>query len=481
MDHRHVEPRLLGTDRVHGASMPQSIVDEDLLRRAHEHAVAFLRALPQRHVGARATREELLSIFQAPLTQDGEDGARVLDVLASAAERGVVGSAGPRYFGFVIGGSLPIALAADWITSAWDQNSGIFVTSPAVSVIEEVASEWLLDLFDLPRTASVGFVTGGQMANFTALAAARDAVLRRAGYNVEEQGMIGAPPVNMVIGAEAHITIYSSLRLLGFGTRALHIVDTDEQGRIRADALRQRLNGLSGPTIVCAQAGNVNTGSVDPLRELGEITRDRSAWLHIDGAFGLWGRASRDRRPLLDGAELADSWATDAHKWLNVPYDNGIVIVRDSAAHRASMTLSAEYLEQTAGAERDPFDWVPEFSRRGRGITVYAALRHLGRAGVESLVDRLCARARQMADLLRREPKARVLNDVVLNQVLVRFGDDDEMTRRVITRAQQDGTCWMAGTTWHGMAAMRISVSNWATSEKDVERSAEAIIRAVGS
>ena len=459
----------------------QQFVDEKLLRRAHDHALQFLRALPERHVGARATREELLSTFRQPLTQDGEDGARVLDVLASASERGVVGSAGPRCFGFVIGGSLPIALAADWITSAWDQNSGIFVTSPAVSVIEEVAREWLLDLFDLPRTASVGFVTGGQMANFTALAAARDAVLRRAGYNVEEQGMIGAPAVNMVIGAEAHITIYSSLRLLGFGTRTLHIVDTDEQGRIRADALRRTLSDLSGPTIVCAQAGNVNTGSVDPLRELGEITRDRSAWLHIDGAFGLWGRASRDRRPLLDGAELADSWATDAHKWLNVPYDNGIVIVRDSAAHRASMTLSAEYLEQTAGAERDPFDWVPEFSRRGRGITVYAALRHLGRAGVESLVDRLCARARQMADLLRREPKARVLNDVVLNQVLVRFGDDDEMTRRVITRAQQDGTCWMAGTTWHGMAAMRISVSNWATSEKDIERSAEAIIRAVGS
>jgi glutamate/tyrosine decarboxylase-like PLP-dependent enzyme len=457
----------------------QQFVDDALLQRAHDHALQFLRALPQRHVGARATREELLSILRRPLTQDGEDGARVLEVLASAAERGVVGSAGPRYFGFVIGGSLPVALAADWITSAWDQNAGIFVTSPAVSVIEEVAREWLLDLFDLPRTASVGFVTGGQMANFTALAAARDAVLRRIGYNVEEDGLIGAPPINIVIGAEAHITIYSSLRLLGFGTRTLNVVDTDEQGRTRADALRRTLASLNGPTIVCAQAGNVNTGSVDPLRELANIAQDRGAWLHIDGAFGLWGRASRDRRALLDGAELADSWATDAHKWLNVPYDNGIVIVRDSAAHRASMTVSAEYLEQTAGAERDPLDWVPEFSRRGRGITVYAALRHLGRSGVESLVNRLCARARQMADLLRRDRRVRILNDVVLNQVLVRFDDDDEATRRVISRAQQEGTCWMAGTTWHGMAAMRISVSNWATSEEDIARSAEAILKVV--
>jgi glutamate/tyrosine decarboxylase-like PLP-dependent enzyme len=459
--------------------MQQSIVDEDLLQRANKHAVQFLRSLPQRHVGARATREELLSILHAPLTAKGEDPAKVVDLLASAGERGAVGSAGPRYFGFVIGGSLPVALAADWITSAWDQNGGIFVTSPVVSVMEEVAREWLLDLLDLPRSAGVGFVTGGQMANYTALAAARDAVLRRVDYNVEEEGMIGAPAVNIVVSSEAHVTIYASLRLLGFGTKTIRSVETDEQGRMRADDLRRTLAGLRGPTIVCAQAGNVNTGSVDPLRELATIAHERDAWLHIDGAFGLWGLASRDRRALLDGAELADSWATDAHKWLNVPYDNGIVIVRDAAAHRASMTLSAEYLEQTAGAERDPFDWVPEFSRRGRGITVYATLRSLGRDGVQSLVDRLCARARQMADLLRRNERVRVLNDVVLNQVLVRFGESDDLTRRVITCAQLDGTCWMAGTTWHGVAAMRISVSNWATSEEDIARSAEAILKAL--
>ena len=456
----------------------QQIFDEDLLQRAHDHALRFLGALPERHVGARASRQELLGVLRAPLSEEGEDPKRVLDILAGAGDRGAVGSAGPRYFGFVIGGSLPVALAADWITSAWDQNSGIFATSPVVSVIEEIASEWLLDLFDLPRTASVGFATGCGMANFTALAAGRDAVLRRAGYHVEEQGMTGAPEVNVIVSAEAHITIYAALRMLGFGTKKLRLIETDAQGRMRPEALRKAIADVKGPTIICAQAGNVNTGSVDPLREIATITRERGAWLHIDGAFGLWGRASRDRRALLDGVELADSWATDAHKWLNVPYDNGIVIARDSAAHRASMTVTAEYLEQTAGAERDPFDWVPEFSRRGRGITVYAALRSLGRLGVESLVDRLCARARQMGDLLRSQAGVRVLNDIVLNQVLVRFGEDDETTRRVITRAQQDGTCWMAGTTWHGMAAMRISVSNWATTADDIVRSAEAILRA---
>lgn len=457
--------------------MPQ-IVDEKLLQRAHDHALEFLRTLPKRHVGARATRDELLKIYRTPLSESGEDGKRVLDLLASGAERGTVATAGPRFFGFVIGGSLPVAVAADWITTAWDQNSGLFAASPIVSVLEEVASEWLLDLFDLPRTSSVGFVTGGQMANFTGLAAGRDAVLRRAGYNVEEQGLIGAPQVNIVLSAEAHITIYASLRLLGFGSKKVRLVESDEQGRMRADALRRVLAETQGPTIVCAQVGNVNTGSIDPLREIATITSERGAWLHVDGAFGLWGRASRDRRPLLDGVELADSWATDAHKWLNVPYDNGIVIVRDSAAHRASMTVSAEYLEQTVGAERDELDWVPEFSRRGRGITVYAALRTLGKNGVESLVDDLCARARQMADLLRVDKNVRVLNDVVLNQVLVRFGDDDEKTRRVIADVQKEGTCWMAGTTWHRMAAMRISVSNWATTEDDIARSAEAILRA---
>jgi glutamate/tyrosine decarboxylase-like PLP-dependent enzyme len=390
-------------------------------------------------------------------------------------------SAGPRYFGFVIGGSLPVAVAADWLTTAWDQNAGIYVTSPAASVVEDVAREWLLDLLELPPSCGLGFATGCQMANYTALAAARHGVLRRAGWNVEEEGLAGAPRVNLVAGAEAHVTILGALRYLGFGTRALQRVETDEQGRMRPEKLRELLAHLNGPTIVCAQAGNVNSGAVDPMRELAGIAHEHDAWLHVDGAFGLWGRASARHRPLLDGVELADSWATDAHKWLNVPYDCGIVIVRDAAAHRASMTTTAEYLEQTAGKERDEFDWVPEFSRRARGFTVYAALRHLGRDGIEALIDRNCAQARQFAAILARDPRVRILIDVVLNQVLVRFGDDDATTRSVIANVQKEGTCWLAGTTWHGMAAMRISVSNWSTSSEDVERSAAAILRCIGA
>ncbi|HEX9161039.1 MAG TPA: pyridoxal-dependent decarboxylase [Thermoanaerobaculia bacterium] len=453
------------------------IYDETVLRRAFHHASAYLRELEERPVGPRATRDELMSELDVPLTEEGEDGVAVLDSLASVAPSGTMATAGPRFFGFVIGGSLPVTVGADWMLSAWDQNTGIYVASPIVAVAEDVARVWLLDLLQLPPESSVGYTTGGQMSNFTCLAAARHAVLRNAGWNVEEQGLQGAPTVNVVVSAEAHITIFVALRYLGLGTKSIH-VPTDEQGRMRGDALRNALRNLSGPTIVCAQAGNVNSGSFDALREIAEATRERGAWLHVDGAFGLWAAASRRKRHLIDGVELADSWATDAHKWLNVPYDCGLAIVRDSAAHRASMTSSAAYLEQTSGKERDALDWVPEFSRRGRGVTVYAALRTLGRLGVEDLVDRLCDRAQQFAQVLGRDQRAKILNDVVLNQVLVRFGDD-QRTRETIARVQQDGTCWLGGTSWHDMAAMRISVSNWATSEEDVERSAEAILRCI--
>jgi glutamate/tyrosine decarboxylase-like PLP-dependent enzyme len=451
----------------------------DLLDLARDRANAFLEDLPDRHVGPRATRDELVAALKVPLTDDGEDPAAVIEALVRGADRGLIGCAGPRYFGFVIGGSLPVALAADWLTSAWDQNAGIYVTSPAASVVEDVAREWLLELFDLPRTASVGFVTGGQMANFTALAAARHGVLRRIGWNAEEDGLAGAPAVHLVVSAAAHITIHSSMRMLGFGTRALRKVDADDQGRMRADSLREMLRTLDGPVIVCAQAGNVNSGAVDPLRELAEIAHERGAWLHVDGAFGLWGRATESKRALLDGCELADSWANDAHKWLNVPYDSGIVIVRDSASHRASMTVTAEYLEQTTGVERDNFEWAPEFSRRARGFPIYAAIRALGRRGVAALVDGCCDRARQFADILGKDARVAILNEVVLNQVLVRFGDSDELTRDVITRVQREGTCWLAGTTWQGKSAMRISVSNWSTTAEDVEKSSAAILRSI--
>jgi glutamate/tyrosine decarboxylase-like PLP-dependent enzyme len=457
-----------------------NIADPELLNRVHRHAVDFLLSLPDRHVGARATREELLRGLRVPLTDEGEPPSTIIDELAAQGERGAIASAGPRYFGFVIGGSLPVGVAADWLTSAWDQNAGIFATTPVSSVVEEIAAEWLLEVLDLPRQSGVGFVTGCQMANFTCLASARHAVLRRVGVNVEETGLPDAPRVNLVVSAEAHVTILTSMRMLGFGLKALHQVATDGQGRMRADELARVVQSLpEGPTIICAQAGNVNTGAFDPLREIAAIAQERGAWLHVDSAFGLWARASREHAHLADGIELADSWATDAHKWLNVPYDSGLAIVRDSASQRTSMAVRAEYLEHSAGVERDNFEFVPEFSRRARGMTVYAVLRALGRRGVERMIDNGCARARQMAEILSADPRVKILNDVVLNQVLVRFGDDDEKTRQVVARVQREGTCWLGGTTWQGVAAMRISVSHWATSEEDAERSAEAILRCI--
>jgi glutamate/tyrosine decarboxylase-like PLP-dependent enzyme len=448
-----------------------------LLRRTAELAADYLEELPDRPVAKPVDLATLRAALGGPLPTAPADPEAVVEALARDAAPGLVGTAGPRYFGFVIGGSLPAALAADWLTSTWDQNPGIYATSPVVSVIEEVAREWLLELFDLPRQSSLGFVTGCQMANFTCLAAARHGVLRRAGWDVEEDGLYGAPRINLITSAESHVTIDVAMRYLGFGTRALLRVESDGEGRMRADRLRRLLENLSGPTIICAQAGNVNTGAVDPLREIAGIAREHGAWLHVDGAFGLWARTSAALQPLVDGIELADSWATDAHKWLNVPQDSGVAIVRHAEDHRAAMTTTAAYLVQTQGVERDAVDWVPEFSRRSRGIAVYAAIRALGREGVAALVERCCARARQIADFLREVPGVEILNDVVLNQVLVRFGGDDDLTRRVIAGVQEDGTCWLGGTTWQEKAAMRVSVSNWSTSEEDAARSAEAIAR----
>ena len=448
-----------------------------LLDRARLHTDAWLRELDVRHVGATASRESLLAALRTPLRKDGDDALAVLDALAAQAPAGAVACGAPRYFGFVVGGSFPVALAADWLVSAWDQNSGIHVLSPLTSAAEEVAAEWLLDLFGLPAGSGVGFVTGCQMANVTCLAAARHGVLRRVGWDVERDGLAGAPRVHVVASAESHVTVDVALRYLGFGTGGTKRVAADGQGRMRADDLARVLATCDGPTIVCAQAGNVNTGSFDPLESIGALANAHGAWLHVDGAFGLWARASSTLSPLARGIELADSWATDAHKWLNVPYDCGVAIVRHAADHRAAMTSTAAYLVQTAGAERDAVDCVPEFSRRSRGIPVYATLRALGRDGVAALVERCCAHARRFAGALAAAPGVAVLNDVVLNQVLVRFDDDDERTRAVIAAVQRDGTCWLGGTTWQGRAAMRISVSNWATSEADVDASVAAILR----
>jgi glutamate/tyrosine decarboxylase-like PLP-dependent enzyme len=465
--------------------LPRAAVSaqERLLHRTAELARRFLETLPTRPVRATADLAALRAAFGGPLPARGEDPVQVVEKIAAAAEPGLVASAGPRYFGFVIGGSLPAALAADWLVSAWDQDAGLYACGPAAAVVEEVAAAWLLALLGLPPSASVGFVTGGQMANFTGLAAGRHAVLARAGWDVEEDGLAGAPAVNVVIGEEAHVTILTSLRMLGLGSRRPLRVAADGQGRMRVDALREALARLDGPTIVCAQVGNVNTGASDPVGEIAELAHERGGWVHVDGAFGLWAAASPDLRHNVRGVEQADSWATDGHKWLNVPYDSGIAIVRDAVAHRTAMTGRAAYLVQSSGAERDEQDWTPEFSRRARGFAVYAALRSLGRDGVAALVARCCSLARRMAERLSA-PSAlgvRILNEVVLNQVLVRFApagvaDPDAFTKAVVARVQREGTCWMAGTRWHGMDAMRISLSNWSTTEADVDRSAEAIL-----
>ena len=448
-----------------------------LLERAHAHASQWLRGQNERPVGASASRAQMMAALSAPLPETGGDAAAILDLIASQAEHGAIATGSPRYYGFVIGGSYPIATATDWLVTGLDQNAGIYATSPLAAVLEEVAGDWLLDLFDLPRESRVGFVTGCQMANFTCLAAARHAVLRRVGWDVEAEGLNGAPSLNIVASAESHVTVDVALRYLGIGTRCVRRVNSDGQGRMVAGHLAEVLRGLQGPTIICAQAGNVNTGAFDPLREIGELAQAHGAWLHVDGAFGLWARASRHLQPLADGMDLADSWATDAHKWLNVPYDCGVAITRHPQDHRDAMTSAAPYLIQTLGAERDAVDWTPEFSRRARGVPVYATLRALGRQGVEEMLDRCCQNARSFAQMLAAEPGVQVLNDVVLNQVLVRFGDDDALTRAVICAVQQEGTCWLGGSVWHGLAVMRISVSNWQSNDADVARSAQAVIQ----
>ena len=416
------------------------------------------------------------------LPVEGEASLHVIQQLWKVADPGLVATVGPRYFGFVVGGSLPVAVAVDWLTTTWDQNGGLYVLSPAAAAAELVAGGWLIDLFGLPRESSVGFVTGGTMANFTALAAARHALFHKLDWDVEEQGLIGAPEITVVTNDESHVSIFASLQMLGLGRGRVVRVPTDEQGRMRPEELKRLLAGIHTPVLVCAQAGNVNTGAFDPIPEIAECVQDYPAWLHVDGAFGIWAAASPRYQALAKGLELADSVSVDCHKWLNVPYDSGVVFVRDAAAHHAAMTLNAPYYVTAPGAERDNSNWVPEASRRARGFTVYAALRSLGRTGIAELVDRCCRLAQQMAALLAQGPGVEILNDVVLNQVLVRFtppagGDANAFTVAVIKRVQEDGTCWLGGTTWHGLRAMRVAVSNWSTTEKDIEVSAAAILR----
>jgi glutamate/tyrosine decarboxylase-like PLP-dependent enzyme len=450
-----------------------------LLEETARLAASYRESLSERPVRSLLDPDELRRQLAAQLTQAGESTTEVIGALARVGAAGTVASAGPRYFGFVIGGSTPAALAADWLASAWDQNGGLYATSPLVAAIEEVTAAWLRELAGLPASMSVGFVTGCQMASFTGLAAARHRVLRDAGWDVEAEGLFGAPAIDVLVGDEAHYTIVMALRLLGLGGGRLRRVPADRQGRMRADALAQMLASVDGPCIVCAQAGNVNSGAFDPLEEIASLTHARGGWLHVDGAFGLWAAAAPPRAHLVRGVSQADSIATDGHKWLNVPYDCGVVFCADEAAHRSAMSLAAPsqaapYLA-TSTRLRDPHEFVPEESRRARAVPLYAALRALGRDGLAELVERNCRQARRFATGLAAAGHE-VLNEVVLNQVVVAFGDP-ERTRRVVAALQEDGTCWCGTTVWQGRTAMRISVSNWSTTEADVERSLAAMLR----
>ncbi|OKH67183.1 pyridoxal-dependent decarboxylase [Mycobacterium sp. SWH-M3] len=459
--------------------MPASRVDRAAaLHTALNHATTFLGSLDERPVAARVDAPSVRERLGEFLPEHGDDPATVIDALATGVEPGLVASAGPRHFGFVIGGALPAALAADWLVSAWDQCAAFHSLSPAAAAIEDITAEWILDLLSLPSDASVGFVTGAQAANTTGLAAARHAVLARAGWDVGRDGLIGAPRIRVLCGEQAHVTIHTALRLLGLGESTAVRVAADAQGRMKPQALAAELARDDCPTIVCAQAGNVATGAFDDLDAIADACAAHSAWLHIDGAFGLWAAAAPDLAHLTAGAARADSWAVDAHKWLNVPYDGAMAIVADRDAHLAATGLAGPYLVADPG-QRDNTNYVPESSRRARAVPIYAALRSLGRTGVADLVRRNCGQAQRMAQLLAAISGARVLNDVVLNQVLVRLPGDDDANRTAIAAVQADGTCWLGGTTWNGQHVLRVSFSNWATTDDDVDRAAAAVAAAV--
>ena len=444
----------------------------ELLNETYERAARFLESLPERRVAAWRGADELVRALGGELPRSGLPASEIVARLDEIGAQGTVASAGPRYFGFVTGGAVPAAVAASWLAAAWDQNAFSETSSPLGAAVERIAMRWVLEILDLPPDAGAAFVTGATMANFTALAAARRAVLLAHGHDADRDGLYAAPEITVVAGEQAHVTLFKALGMLGLGRDRVVRVPADDQGRMRADALP----ALAGPAIVCTQAGNVNTGALDPVGAIRDAVRGDDVWVHVDGAFGLWARASSARRGggrAADGIERADSWATDAHKWLNVPYDSGLAIVRDARALHGAMAVQAAYLP--GRTSREPFEFTPEASRRMRGLEVWAAIASLGREGIEGLVERNCRQARQFAAALRAAG-CEILNDVTLNQVLVAFGDD-RTTQAVVHGVQDEGTCWCGGTAWGGRAAMRISVSSWATTDDDVERSIAAVLR----
>ena len=442
---------------------------KDLLRMAAERSISYLEDLDQRRVAPSPAALSRLKELDEPLPDEPTEPERVLAILDEIGSPATVASAGGRYYGFVTGGSLPAALAANWLAGAWDQAADMVIASPIGAKLEEVAGRWLLEALSLPAGAGVGFVTGATMANFAGLAAARHAILQKLGWDAEARGLFGAPQVSVIVSDEVHVSLLKALSLLGLGRERVIRVPVDGQGRMRAEALPE----LSESTLICIQAGNVNTGAFDPAPEICAAARQAGAWIHVDGAFGLWAAAAPTRAHLTAGMEDADSWALDAHKWLNAPYDSGIVVCRHEEHLRAAMSFSAAYLIQ--GEQREPGLYTPEMSRRARGVEVWAALLSLGRSGLADLIERSCRHAARFAEGLSAAG-CQILNDVVLNQVLVSFGDG-ETTRKVIAALQDDGACWCGGTVWQGHPAMRISVSSWATTEQDVQRSLNAMLR----
>lgn len=453
---------------------------------AAEAAVTFLADLDERPVEAGAPADTLHARLGGRVPEEGRPAGEVIERLIAGVDGGLVASGSPRFFGFVIGGAMPVAVAADWLTSAWDQNAQVFATSPAAAVVEEIVESWVLDLLGLPPSGSVGFVTGGQMATFTALVVARDAVLARAGWDVAARGLAGSPPLRVLVGEQAHGTVGAALAFAGIGTDAVSAIPTDGQGRLDPTALGALLRHESGPTIVCAQAGNVNSGAFDAFDEIADLTTAHRAWLHVDGAFGLWAAASPRYRHLTAGVDRADSWTIDAHKWLNVPYDSGMVVIRDAERHQLLKRSRCAYAGEAVPGHRDGSAWAPENSRRARAFVLYAAIASLGRSGVADLVDGCCDAAAHVARRAAELPGCRVLNDVVLNQVLLRFtppaGVDPAAHHEQLAEALRgSGTCWLATTRWQGEPALRVSVSNWSTTLADVDRTVEVLRGAVSA
>jgi glutamate/tyrosine decarboxylase-like PLP-dependent enzyme len=451
--------------------------DEALLRAARE-AIAYRKLVENGSAAEIATFAQELDLFDAPLPEEPTNPEQVIEELVSKASPGLRSMTSPTFFGWVIGGSHLAGVAADWLTSAWGQNAGNFAAAPAAAAAEQVAANWLLELLDLPRAASIGFVTGATMANFVALAAARGEQLRQADWDVEKDGLFGAPHIEVLIGRDAHATVYSALRYLGFGSGRVTVIESDDAGRMRPDSLEAALAVKKWPAIVIAQAGQINTGACDPFAEICSIAHARGAWVHVDGAFGLWAQASKQLRHLTRGVEEADSWATDGHKWLQTPYDSGFAIVRDPRAHRRSMGIEASYLPGASEGEREPSAYVPELSRRARGFAAWTMIRTLGRSGIAAMIERHCRVAAAVADVLARTEGIEVVVPVELNQLIVRFGDTDEATLATVAEVQRRGRIFVGPAQWRGQWVMRLSVTNFETGPDQVPLVQEEITSA---